>query len=93
MILEVINVLNINKAYGHDVISVQIIKLYGKSVVKPLSIIFNDCIDTGTFLDTWKQSNIIPVHKKGDKQIVDNNRPVSLSSIFGKLLRNYFSIQ
>ena len=93
MILEVINVLNINKAYGHDVISIQIIKLYGKSVVKPLSIIFNYCIDTGTFLDIWKQSNIIPVHKKGDKQIVDNYRPVSLSSIFGKLLRNYFSIQ
>ena len=84
MILEVINVLNINKAYGHDVISIQIIKLYGKSVVKPLSIIFNYCIDTGTFLDIWKQSNIIPVHKKGDKQIVDNYRPVSLLPIFGK---------
>ena len=46
-------------------------KLCGKSVVKLLSMIFNNCIDTGTFPDIWKRSNIIPVHKKDDKQIVD----------------------
>ena len=33
-----------------------------------------------------KKSNIIPVHKKGDKQIVNNYRPVSLLPIFGKIL-------
>ena len=93
VILKIINALNINKAHGHDDISIRMIKLCGKSIVKPLSMIFNNCIDTGTFPDIWKRSNIIPVHKKGDKQIVDNYRPVSLSSIFGKLLRNYFSIQ
>ena len=62
------------------------IKLCSKSVVKPLSVIFNNSIDTGTFPDIWKRSNIIPVHKKGDKQIVDNYRPVSLLPIFGEIL-------
>ena len=81
---EIINALNINKAHGHDDISIWMIKLCGKSVVKPLSMIFNNCIDTGTFPDIWKQSNIIAVHKKGDKQIVNNYRPVSLLPIFGK---------
>ena len=42
---------NINKAPGHDDISIQMIKLCSKSVVKPLSIIFKNCIDTGTFPD------------------------------------------
>ena len=28
------------------------------SVAKPLSIIFKDCTDTGTFSDVWKRSNI-----------------------------------
>ena len=93
VILEIIQ-LNINKAHGHDNISIRMIKLCGKSVVNPLSMIFNNCIDTGTFPDIWKRSNIIPVHKKDDKQIVDNYRPVSLLPIFGKIfLRNYFSIQ
>ena len=57
-----------------------------KSVGKPLSIIFKNCIDTGTFPDIWKRSNIIPVHKKGDKQIVNNYRPVSFLPIFSKIL-------
>ena len=45
------------------------IKLCGKSVVKlkPLPMICNNCIDTGTFPDIWKRPNIIHVHKKGDK--------------------------
>ena len=60
------------------------IKLCGKSIVKILPMIFNNCINTGTFSDIWKRPNIIAVHKKGDKQIVNNYRPVSLLPIFGK---------
>ena len=33
----------------------------------------------------WKRSNIIPVHKKNDKQLVKNYRPISLLPIFGKI--------
>ena len=43
-----------------------------------MSLIFRDCIDTGVYPDTWKKSDIVPVHKKGDKQIVNNYRPVFL---------------
>ena len=85
VILEIINPLNINKAHVYDDISIRMINLCGKSVVKPLSMIFNNCIDTGTFPDIWKQPNIIPVHKKDDKQIVDKYRPVSLWPIFGRI--------
>ena len=38
------------------------------------------------FTDIWKQSNIIPVHKKSDKQIVDNYGPVSLLPMFGNIV-------
>ena len=88
VILEIINPLNINKAHVYDDISIRMINLCGKSVVKPLSMIFNNCIDTGTFPDIWKQPNIIPVHKKDDKQIVDKYRPVSLWPIFGRIFGN-----
>ena len=43
------------------------IKLRSKSVFKPLSLIFKNCIDTVPFTDIWKRSNLIPVHKKDDK--------------------------
>ena len=54
-------------------------------MLKALSI-FKNYIDTGTFPDIWKRSNTIPIHKKGDKQIINNYRPVSLLPIFGEIL-------
>ena len=35
--------------------------------------------------DIWKSSNIIPAHKKNEKQLVNNYRPISLLPIFGKI--------
>ena len=43
------------------------------------------CYDTVVFPDTQKKSIIVPSHKKGDKQIV-NNRPVSLLPVCSKIL-------
>ena len=83
--MKIIKSLNVNKAHGHDDVSIGMIKLCGQSIVKPLLIIFKNCIDNGNFPDIWKKSNIIPVHKKGDKQITDNYRPVSLLPIRGKI--------
>ena len=61
------------------------LKLCDKSIIAPLSILFQNRIDRRAFPDTWKKSTIMPVHKKGDKQIVDNYRPVSLLPILGKI--------
>ena len=63
-ILSMINELNVNKAYGADEISVQMIKLCGNSLCLPLHIIFNNIIDKGVFPNTWKMANVTPVHKK-----------------------------
>ena len=90
VILKIINDLNINKAHEHDHISIGMIKLCSKSVVKALSI-FKNCIDTGTFPDIWKRSNIIPTQKKGDKQIINNYRTVSLLPIFGKIFEKLYT--
>ena len=79
-------VLNINKTHGHDEISIRMIKICDEALVKPLSLIYSNCIDTGVFPDIWKKSNIVPVYKRGDKQIIDNYIPISLLPICGKIL-------
>ena len=64
----------------------RMIKICDEALVKPLSLIYKNCIDTGVFPDIWKKSNIVPVYKRGDKQIIDNYRPISLLPICGKIL-------
>ena len=49
-------------------------------------MIFKQCIETGVFPSEWKKANIVPIHKKGDKQTLENYRPVSLLPICGKIL-------
>ena len=80
-ILKLFRALDINKAHGHDEISVRMLKLCDKSIITPQFILFQNCIGTRTFPDTWKKSNIVPVHTREDTQIVDNYRPVSLLPI------------
>ena len=40
------------------------IKLCGKSIARPLSLIFQSILNDGVFPDDWKKSNIVPCHKK-----------------------------
>ena len=48
-IIKIIRALNINKSHGHDDISITMIKMYDSLLMKPLSIIFSNCVKTGTF--------------------------------------------
>ena len=84
-ILNLIRFLNIQKAHGSDDISIRMIKICNSAPVQPLSLIFQNCLNCSTFPDIWKKSNICPVHKKNDKQIISNFRPVSLLPVFGKI--------
>ena len=91
-VIKIIRTLDVNKAHGHDNISVRMIKLCINSVAHPLTLIFQNSMAAGTFPTQWKRANIVPIHKKNDKQIVSNYRPVSLlpicSKIFEKLVFN-----
>ena len=77
--------LNINKAHGHDDNSIRMIKICDKSLLKPLFILFKNSLTLSYYPDIWKKSNIIPAHKKNDKQLVNNYRPISLLPILVKI--------
>ena len=85
-IVGIINKMNSNKAGGYDEISVRMLQVCASEVASPLQIIFQKCINTGMFPDSWKYANIQPIHKKKDRQIKSNYRPISLLPICGKLL-------
>ena len=55
-ILKIIYSLNYTKAHGGDNISIRLLKISDSSTVKPLSIIFKNSLQTGTFHNNWKKS-------------------------------------
>ena len=67
-IVKIIRSLDQNKPDGCDEISVRMIILCASSISQPLHLIF--CLETESFPKEWKRANIMPVHKKGDKQLM-----------------------
>ena len=54
-------------------------------MIKPLSIIFNDCLKKGKFPSHWKKAYVVPVQQKGDKQCLKSYKPILLFSICSKI--------
>ena len=84
-IIKIIRSLDTSAAHGHDDISIRMLKICDLAIRKTLPIIFRNSINHSAFPDLWTKSNICPIHKKGDKQVINNYRPVSLLPIFGKI--------
>ena len=76
-----------NKPHGHDTVNICMLKICGESISEHLEIIFKSCIEKGQFPNEWKKANVVSVHKKGDKQVSRNYRPVSLLPICGKIFQ------
>ena len=55
------------------------------SISLPLYLIFNESLTLGQFLDDWKISEIVPIHKSGSKQDICNYRPICKILIIPKL--------
>ena len=85
-IVSQIRSLNPNKASGPDEISSQMLLLCDETVTLPLRIIYSNILKTGRYPDMWKVSNVTPVFKKQNKQLIKNYRPISLLPICGKIL-------
>ena len=88
LVANMIRKLNVDKAHRRDDISIVMIKICDESLVRPLSIIFRNSLNSCIYPSIWKKANVIPVHKKNDKQCVNNYHPVSLLPVLEKLIFN-----
>ena len=57
------------------------LKIRDDSICRPLNMVFKTCLRTDKFPLEWKKAKIVPINKKGDKQAVENYRPVALLPI------------
>ena len=57
-----------------------------------LSITYTNCMDIKIFADSQKESDIVPVNKKGDNQLLENYRLISLLPILAKVFEKFYKI-
>ena len=62
------------------------------SILRPLSIILKNFLQGGSFRNNWKKSNVVPIHEKGDKQLLQTIGLFLCCQYVVKFLRELFSI-
>ena len=87
-VVKLLSKLNPSKASGPDNIPCRILKELAVEIAPVLTAIFQQSLASGQLPTDWSKANITPVFKKGDKNLAENYRPVSLTCISCKLLEH-----
>ncbi|XP_075345906.1 uncharacterized protein LOC142403538 [Mycteria americana] len=86
MVSDLLHHLDTHKSMGPDEIHPRVLKELADVLTKPLSIIYQQSWLTGEVPADWRLANVTPIFKKGRKEDPGNYRPVSLTSVPGKLM-------
>jgi len=82
--------LDIHKSMGPDGMHPRELRELADVFAEPLSIVFERSWRTGEVPEDWRKANVTPIFKKGKKEDPGNYRPVSLTSIPGKVMEQLF---
>ena len=88
--LDTIKELAPKSSCGHDGISTKLLKKLSVVITPILTLTINQSLTTGIFPRKLKIAKVLPLFKKGIKNIFDNYRPISLlpamSKVFEKIV-------
>jgi len=92
-IIAKIKSLKANKSAGSDGFLPRVIKAVSDEIAPHLLVVFNQSLEEGTVPDDMKVADVTPIHKKGPKNLPGNYRPISLTSVVGKMLESIIADQ
>ena len=85
---EKLRQLNPNKSPGPDGWHPSFLKNIEDLISSPLSILFQKSLNEGIVPAQWLEAIVTPIHKKGSKNMFENYRAVSMTSIFCKIMES-----
>ena len=81
---------SLDSSKGAEFIPIKFLKMCISNLCPVLCQLINYCMLTGVYPDCLKVARIIPIYKKGDKELLGNYRPISilpsLNKIFEKVI-------
>ena len=77
-----------DKAAGDDNMAPRFLKEISDEIAVPVALIFRKSLDTGQVPRDWRNANITPLFKHGNRSKTDNYRPVSLTSQICKIVES-----
>ena len=77
-----------SKSGGPDEIPACVLKNLADVLAEPLSTLFNKSMAEGKLPKVWKDANVTPLFKKGEKSKPNNYRPVSLTCLLCKIMES-----
>ena len=85
-VMKLLEKLNTAKSPGPDGIHNKVLFELRNTLCLPLTRFFNLSLKQGSVPKCWKEANVTPLFKKGNKHAAENYRPVSLTSTVCKLM-------
>lgn len=85
-IIQEIKCLKNTGSSGCDGVTTIILKHIADDLAEPFAALANNSLQKGVFPDILKTAIVVPVHKKLDMEECSNYRPISILSVFAKLL-------
>ena len=87
-VMKLLKNIKIHKAAGPDNISNRLLKTVATQISPAFTTFFQASLNQGYLPKSWKDANVVPIFKKGDKSRASNYRPVSLTSVSCKILEH-----
>ena len=85
-ILEALMDLKVDKSAGPDGILPRVLSESKYLITKPLKLLFDKSLNTGKVPRDWKDATVVPIYKKGKRDLAENYRPVSLTCVVSKIM-------